>query len=135
MPVLDLSALFDAVIFNLIIGNHDAHAKNFSLLRHIDGAVRLSPLYDLVSTVFYPGLTENMAMKFGGEAKSISVLPANVEKFAEDTGLGKPLAKSRVPELAQTISDAIDNTEQPHDVSERVAALIRQRCAGVLARF
>jgi len=37
-------------IFNLIIGNADAHAKNFSLL-HIDGAIRLAPLYDLLSTV------------------------------------------------------------------------------------
>ena len=135
VPVLDLNALLDAVIFNLIIGNHDAHAKNFSLLTHIDGAVRLSPLYDLVSTVFYPELTENMAMKLGGEAKSTFILPANVEKLAEDTGLGKPLARSRVPELAQRISEAIENTEQPHDISVKVGALITKRCADVLARF
>jgi len=135
VPVLDLNALLDAVIFNFIIGNHDAHAKNFSLLRRIDGTVRMSPLYDLVSTVFYPELTENMAMQLGGEARSTFILPANVETFAEDMGLGKPLARNRVPELALTISEAIENTEQPQDVSKNVANLIKQRCADVVARF
>jgi hypothetical protein len=38
--------LLDAVIFNLIIGNHDAHAKNFSLLYLSHRSVRLAPLYD-----------------------------------------------------------------------------------------
>jgi hypothetical protein len=31
-PVIDLQSLLDAVIFNWLIGNHDAHGKNFSLL-------------------------------------------------------------------------------------------------------
>lgn len=54
-PAPDLIALLDAVIFNLLIGNHDAHAKNFSLLYMPDRSIRLAPLYDLVSTVFLPG--------------------------------------------------------------------------------
>ncbi len=135
VPVLDLNALLDAAIYNFIIGNHDAHAKNFSLLRHADGAMRLAPLYDLVSTVFYPELSENMAMKFGNEARSTFVLPANVEKFADDAGLSKALTKSRIPELARAIFEAIDNTEQPHDVSVKVAVLIKQRGEDVLSRL
>jgi serine/threonine-protein kinase HipA len=62
-PALDLIALLDAVIFNLLIGNHDAHAKNFSLLYRLDRSIRLAPLYDLVCTVYYPELTDRMAMK------------------------------------------------------------------------
>jgi serine/threonine-protein kinase HipA len=31
-PVLDLARLLDAVIFNFLVGNNDAHGKNFSLL-------------------------------------------------------------------------------------------------------
>lgn len=120
---------------NLIIGSHDAHAKNFSLLSHIDGAVRLPPLCDLVSTDFYPELTSNMAMKLGGEVKSTFVLPVNIEIFAEDNGLSRTLAKSLVPELAQTILEAISNTKQPDEVSEKVAALIKQRCEDVFSRF
>src|SRR3546814_4429112 len=41
-PARAISKLTDAAIFNLVIGNADAHAKNFSLL-HIDGTIRLAP--------------------------------------------------------------------------------------------
>src|SRR3546814_8534534 len=36
-PALEVLKLVDAAIFNVIIGNADAHAKNFSLLRQKDG--------------------------------------------------------------------------------------------------
>jgi serine/threonine-protein kinase HipA len=38
------------VIFSYIVGNGDAHLRNFSVLRDPDGVVRLSPAYDLLST-------------------------------------------------------------------------------------
>ena len=60
VPVLDVPRLLDAVAFNLVIGNCDAHAKNFSLLRE-PGNVRLAPLYDLVSTTVFPDLSTRMA--------------------------------------------------------------------------
>ena len=52
--------LLDDVIFNALIGNHDAHAKNFSLLhvREKPGeALVLAPLYDTLSTAVYANLT------------------------------------------------------------------------------
>jgi HipA-like protein len=51
-----------------LIGNHDAHGKNFSLLYLPEGdrvQVRLAPFYDLISTAIYPELTPKMAMKIG----------------------------------------------------------------------
>lgn len=62
--VLQVLQLLGAVIFNALIGNHDAHSKNFSLLYTPRGAV-LAPLYDLLSTAVYPRLTDKMAMKIG----------------------------------------------------------------------
>lgn len=135
VPVLDLNALLDAVIFNFVIGNHDAHAKNFSLLRQPDGLTRLAPLYDLASTVYYPELTKNMAMKLGGETRSTFILPAHIETFTDDAELGKALVKTRVLELTRTIHDAIDRTEQRHEVAKKVAELIKQRCVNVLSKF
>jgi serine/threonine-protein kinase HipA len=48
--------LLDYVIFNALIGNHDAHAKNFSLLYSGRTPV-LAPFYDTLSTSVYPALT------------------------------------------------------------------------------
>lgn len=43
-------ALFRWTLFNVLIGNHDAHLKNLSLFAGRDGYA-LAPYYDLVSTV------------------------------------------------------------------------------------
>ena len=134
-PVVDLRALLDAVLFNLIIGNHDAHAKNFSLLYLPDRSMRLAPLYDLVCTVFYPELTKKMAMKIGGEGKSNLVLPKHVARFAKNAGLAVPLTLARVAALAKAISAAIPNIEKPHEISEQVVALIAERAESFVHRF
>lgn len=48
-----LTTLLRAVTLNIVIGNGDAHAKNFSLLHEISGTLRMTPLYDLLSTLCY----------------------------------------------------------------------------------
>jgi serine/threonine-protein kinase HipA len=48
-----LTKLLQAVTLNVLIGNGDAHAKNFSLLHHASGALTLTPLYDLMCTLHY----------------------------------------------------------------------------------
>lgn len=65
-PILDISEFFKAVVFNYIIGNCDAHAKNFSLLEE-KSIITLAPLYDLVSTTLYSNLSTKMAMKIGNK--------------------------------------------------------------------
>ena len=49
VPAHELPRLWEALVFNWLIGNCDAHGKNFSLL-YDAGAPTLAPLYDLVST-------------------------------------------------------------------------------------
>lgn len=134
-PAPDLIALLDAVIFNLLIGNHDAHAKNFSLLYMPDRSIRLAPLYDLVSTVYYPELTDRMAMKIGKQPKSALVYPKDIDQFAAQTGLGAAQARARIPALVDRTLEEIPGVEKPHRVSEEVAALIEGRCKDYRHRF
>ena len=69
-PGVDALTLWDATVFNVLVGNCDAHGKNFSILWS-DGGQRLAPLYDLVSTTVYapplvePALTDRLAMRIG----------------------------------------------------------------------
>jgi serine/threonine-protein kinase HipA len=48
-----VEALLSATFANVLVGNGDAHAKNFSLLHHRDGRITLAPLYDVMSTLYY----------------------------------------------------------------------------------
>jgi serine/threonine-protein kinase HipA len=138
-PVVDLSRLLDAVIFNYLVGNNDAHGKNFSLLYHGVGTanleIRLAPLYDVVSTAYYPELSEDMAMKIGGEYSPERVTPRDFEKLAEEVGFARPLVRRRVPEMADAIIAALEKMRISHPVAEAVAALIRKRCETVQKKF
>jgi serine/threonine-protein kinase HipA len=127
-PVLDLARLLDAVIFNYLVGNNDAHGKNFSLLYRGVGTAnmetRLAPLYDVVSTRYYPELTRELAMKIGGEYSSDKVSKANFERLAEDAGLAKPLVRRRVPELAEAVLLNLGKTGIEHPITEALAEQI-----------
>ena len=126
-PVLDLGALLDAVVFNLVIGNNDAHAKNFALLHSADGSARLAPFYDLASTVFYPSLGPEMAMRIGGQRVSDRVTAKDLERLAKESGMAPPLVGRRAVELVEIILDEVDDDDQPHAVSEQMAVLVRER--------
>ena len=133
-PVIDLQRLLDAVIYNYLIANTDAHGKNFSLLYNQAGT-RLAPLYDVVSTLYYPDLSRDMAMRIGGEYSSEKVTPSNFERMAEEARLAKPIVRRRVPELADMVHAALTKVPAAGQVSEAVAALIRRRCETVKNSF
>ena len=116
VPGPDLLRLFDAVVFNLLIGNCDAHAKNFSLLREGD-SVRLAPLYDLVSTRAYPALSREMAMKIGGERDPMKLDATNWRTFYEQAGIGQAPARQRAMAVCTRVLEAAE-------------ALALENCAG-----
>lgn len=129
-PAREILKLLDAAIFNLIIGNADAHAKNFSLL-HSGGAVSLAPLYDLLSTVLYPNLHVKLAMKIGGKAVLEDIEPRHWERFAADAQLGAPFVRTRIGQLSNAVIGAIDGEfakALPVDADfSAVTALVRER--------
>jgi serine/threonine-protein kinase HipA len=130
-PARDILKLLDAAIFNLIIGNADAHAKNFSLLHSSGGAMTLAPLYDLLSTVIYPNLHVKLAMKIAGKAVLEDIEPRHWERFAADAQLGAPYVRTRVGQLCNAVIAAIDSgfarALSPNADFSTVEAIVRER--------
>ena len=133
-----LLRLLDAVIFNALIGNHDAHAKNFSLL--YDGGATLAPLYDISSTAVYQCLTPKMAMKLGSKYRFTEVQARHWRQFAQAAGLSTVQTKKRVLRIARALPLAARNlqaappfTNQP--ILAKVVALIEQRAALTVHRL
>jgi serine/threonine-protein kinase HipA len=94
--------LLDYMIFNTLIGNHDAHAKNFSLLYRNKTSV-VAPLYDVLSTTIYPTLSSKMAMKSGNTYKFNEVQARHWDQFAQSGGLSATQTKKRVLELTKKL--------------------------------
>jgi serine/threonine-protein kinase HipA len=134
-PALDRRALLHWTVFNALIQNADAHAKNLSLL-HEPGGVRLAPFYDLLCTGAYPDLARSMAMRIGGEARPTWLRRRHWERFAEQVEIGPRLVLDTVAQLAASLPAAAAAlaAEQaaslgPSPVVDRVLVVIRARCA------
>ncbi|MCY3996541.1 MAG: type II toxin-antitoxin system HipA family toxin [Rhodobacter sp.] len=132
-PAAETLKLLDAVLFNLVIGNADAHAKNFSLLYLPDGT-NLAPLYDLLCTVAYPDLSPRFAMKIGGCRTLGEIRPAHLEKFARDIEIRAPFIRKRLGEIAEAIIEKADATldaialpEERQATAEAYSILIQKR--------
>ncbi len=115
-PAAETLKLLGAALFNAIIGNADAHAKNFSLL-YRPGRTRLAPLYDLLSPVAYPDFSPHFAMKFGGRRTFEELYPADLEKFARDIEVRAPFMRRRMAEIAEAILKQCDGVLYALDVS------------------
>lgn len=144
-PVVDLLAFLDALIFNLLIGNADAHSKNYSLLLEGDRSPRMAPLYDLLSTrVYGRRFGRKMAMKYGGEYRFDRIRGRHLDRLAGELGVSAPLtrrtasglcylvessceaARRRLPEARQSASviDGIENVIR--DSAERLESAVAE---------
>ena len=133
--------LLDGVIFNALIGNHDAHGKNFSLLYGGRSPV-LAPFYDLLATAMYPQLTPKMAMKIGSKYRFSELEARYWEQFAEESGLAKAATRRRLQQLATELPLAARKLQAAPEhgfagnaVVEQIVQLIEQRCALTLRRM
>jgi serine/threonine-protein kinase HipA len=105
-PVLDILAFVDALIFNMLVGNADAHGKNFSMI-YAGGTKRLAPLYDLVSTIAWPELSTRLAMSIGHGKRMNDLNPMHFKRMAEECGVGWPMVRDRMRRLADGLGGAI----------------------------
>lgn len=62
----DLREMARRLVFNVLMGNGDAHVKNWSLLYADRRLPRLSPAYDLVPTIAYTTMDQSIALNMGG---------------------------------------------------------------------
>lgn len=129
-PARDRQQLWLALVFNFLIGNCDAHGKNYSLL-YDSPAPRLAPLYDLVSTAVYDELTKRLAMSVDGATELEEVGMAAWKKLAEEVGFApRFLAQRMEPFVARVFAAALDLGEE----SEHLAPMVGDVLAGIEAR-
>jgi serine/threonine-protein kinase HipA len=107
--------LLDDVALNFLVGNHDAHAKNFSLLYLPEsGQAVLAPAYDVLSTFAYRtthNLTRKMAMNIGGESRPEYVRARHLDRLFDEAGLGAAAAR-RLRGMARDAPGAARNARQ-----------------------
>lgn len=98
---VDLDRLYEQIVLSVLVGNGDAHLKNFAIIYNsAAGPYRLSPVYDVVCTRVYNDHT--MALRIGKkrEFPQRSV----IERLGQAAGVRKPGAViERIGDAASTI--------------------------------
>ena len=129
-PALNIKNAVRIAIFNYVIGNADAHGKNFSFLIEKD-AVKLAPFYDLLSTAVYPNLSQKMAMKIGNKYEPNDVFKRHWQAFAEDISVKPEFVEKEMKYVSNSVkkwAEAVANDyfspyERP-DVINRILRVI-----------
>ncbi|WP_020179935.1 type II toxin-antitoxin system HipA family toxin [Methylopila sp. M107] len=132
----------DAVLFNILAGNVDAHAKNYSLLIGRGGATQLAPLYDVMNGQIYEGVTNNLAMKVAGRQRGRYIFGRHWIRFAEKNNLNATFVKRRVAELSTAVLerlpstiDEMDRSMMPSNVYGEIAGHIAGNCRNMISNL
>lgn len=101
------------VIFNYLIGNTDAHAKNFSVYMTNDG-ITLTPAYDLLCSSIYD-CDQRIAMKLGKARYYADVTAKDWKIFAQDLDISYKLVqaelerqKDHLPKIVEKLAKELD---------------------------
>lgn len=122
LPVIDIKRLLQGVLFNLIIGNNDAHGKNFSLL-YQGHQTRLAPFYDMISTVHYANLSTKLAMKIGSQYDFDNMFPRHIEQMAVEANLSVSLVRNETISLLNQIQNNISSSPFSSTILQRIDKL------------
>jgi serine/threonine-protein kinase HipA len=133
VPGLDLLRLFERALLFYVLGNGDAHLKNFSLLRKEEVGHQFSPAYDIVnSRLVLPAEREEMCLSLQGKKNRIAL--GDFIKLSEHFGLNKTQTNNsltRLNELKPTIESMVSESFLDQRLKDRFLEIFRERMARI----
>ncbi|MDG1418374.1 MAG: type II toxin-antitoxin system HipA family toxin [Maricaulis sp.] len=144
LPSIDALALLDQLIFNILVGNTDAHAKNYSLLLPVGAEPRLAPLYDVSTVLPWPGIVQTLAQNIAGKRRKPGHIDArHWDAIAKSVGYRPTDVRQRVQSLvdslvANRVAAVSDITSLPGCAAgyvEEAAELIEENALRIAGRL
>ena len=116
VPALESQKFLRYVLFNYVIGNCDCHGKNYSLI-YKNNRIELSPLYDVVSTIIYSGLTEKLSMKIGKHYEIQKVTQEDFSLLAESLNIKYSVFSKIFDDFAKKYITAFEELKDDEKIS------------------
>ena len=136
-PAVAINQFIQLMIFNYLIGNNDAHGKNFSILHYDNGEIKFAPAYDILCSEVYPGLSNKMAMKIGGHYKHDEILLRHFKKLANENNINftqlKKVIKNQCKTLPDIVNGAINSFE--NEIGKNILSVVQKNCTKLLKEF
>jgi serine/threonine-protein kinase HipA len=100
-----VAEVIDRIVLNVLVGNGDAHVKNWAYTYPDGRSPELSPAYDIVPTVLYMP-DDNLGLNLNG-SKSFSDVDLNAfQRLAEKAGWDGELGKQQARDAADRVFEA-----------------------------
>ena len=115
------------IIFAFLIGNGDAHGKNYSVLYH-GRKVALAPMYDIMSTTIYPEVSARMAMKIDGEYAFKWITRGKFLRLAEKLGISPRTMDREISRMQKRIE------KHAPEVAEKMSVRFPSSCYKLIVR-
>lgn len=137
-PAADRLGFLRMLIYHYLVGNADAHGKNYALL-YRDQAPDLAPLYDVVCTAAYPRLAKKLAMEIGGRSVADTIQLKHWLTLVPDTRGAQRLLVKDIADLAGRIKGEADkllaefeDSGITHEILQAIRAVIETRATHLL---
>ncbi len=94
-------------IYNLIIGNADAHGKNFSFYVQSRG-IRPTPFYDMLCIIAHKNVEHDLAMAYGNEFNPNEVKAYQMREFADTIEINYKFVAQTMTKISLLIISTLD---------------------------
>lgn len=132
-PAAQRMLLLRWTLFQVLIGNTDAHGKNLSFFNDEDG-LRITPFYDLVSVLAFadPTIEDSYAMAIGDAFTERALSPYEWAYFGHQCGLQPKLLAREVERMATKLMQVVRTTCRDAAAEGADQAVLAQVCDTIL---
>lgn len=124
-PGYDVQLFFERVVFNFIVGNGDAHLKNYSISYQDKETIRLTPAYDIVcSKLVIPDETDS-ALAING--KNNKLKREDFERLADYLNIPSKIRFEKFEKSLNLMETIIKGSKIKNESQEKFIEIIKER--------
>jgi serine/threonine-protein kinase HipA len=124
-PGYDVQLFFERVVFNFIIGNGDAHLKNYSIAYRDNKTIRLTPAYDIVCSKLVIPDEEDSALALNGKKDHLK--REDFDKLGDYLNIPIKIRYDKFKKCLNLMKTIIKNSELKGEVREQFINIIKER--------
>ncbi len=124
-PGYDVQLFFERVVFNFIIGNGDAHLKNYSISYRDKETIRLAPAYDIVCSKLVIPDEADSALTIHG--KNNKLKRGDFDKLAEYLNIPSKIRYEKFEKSLSSMETVIKDSRIKSEGQKKFIDIIKER--------
>ena len=125
--------LLNWAMFNLIVGNSDSHAKNFSFFVDKNG-IRPTPFYDILCILMYDDVEKDLAMSYGDEFNSEAIKAYQLREFAQEIDINYKLVQQTLKKQCNKVQKVLKTDIINKNLLEKDEIIFVDRLYGLILK-